>query len=119
MKKLFILSLLSVSLLFGSPVLAQSETRFTAYPALTPDAKTVIFSYEGDLWRVAANGGEASRVTAMPGNEINPRVSPDGKLLTFSSDQFGNYDVYVMPMGGGEVKQLTFNDAADEVDSWS
>ena len=119
MKKTFIFSLISASIFSVSAVLAQSETRFTAYPALTPDAKTVIFSYEGDLWRVAANGGEASRITAMPGNEINPRVSPDGKQLAFSSDQFGNYDVYVMPMGGGEVRQLTFNDAADEADSWS
>lgn len=110
---------LAVLMLCSSAALAQTETRFTAYPALTPDGQTVIFSYEGDLWKVGAGGGEANRISAMPGNEINPRVSPDGKWLAFSSDQFGNYDVYVMPLNGGEVKQLTFNDAADEVDSWS
>ncbi len=105
--------------LASSPVMAQSDTRFTAYPALSPNGQTVVFSYEGDLWKVSAAGGEASRITAMQGNEISPRISPEGKWLAFSSDQFGNYDVYVMPVGGGEVKQLTFNDAADEVDSWS
>src|SRR3546814_21044407 len=30
-----------------------------------------------------------------------------------------NVDVYVMPMKGGEVVQLTHHDATDEVDSWS
>ena len=55
----------------------------------------------------------------MQGEETNPRVSPDGKWLAFSSNQFGNNDVYVMPLAGGEIKQLTFHDASDEVDSWS
>ncbi|RZM28414.1 MAG: PDZ domain-containing protein [Pedobacter sp.] len=98
---------------------AQNETYFAAYPSLSPDGATVVFSFEGDLWRVAASGGDASRITAMPGDEINPKISPDGKWLAFSSNQFGNYDVYLMPLSGGTVKQLTFNDAADEVDNWS
>lgn len=98
---------------------AQQQPYFTAYPALTPDAKEVIFTYEGDLWKVPASGGEASRLTAMAGNEVNPRVSPDGKWLAFSSNQYGNYDVYVMPLKGGDIKQITFNDAADEVEGWS
>ena len=110
---------LSVLVGFGTVALAQNDTRFMAYPALTPDGQTVVFSYEGDLWKVPAAGGPANRITAMPGNEISPRVSPDGKWLAFSSDQFGNYDVYVMPLAGGEVRQLTFNDAGDEVENWS
>jgi tricorn protease len=108
----------AVSILFHSAAMAQTEPRFMAYPALTPNGQTVIFSYDGDLWKVPVTGGEASRITAMPGNEIGARVSPDGKWLAFSSDQFGNYDVYVMPLAGGEVQQLTFNDAADEVEGW-
>src|SRR5690606_2735322 len=86
---------------------------------LTPDAKTIIFSYEGDLWKVPSEGGLAARITALAGDEINPKISPDGKYLAFSSNQFGNYDVFIMPLEGGEIKQLTFNDASDEVDSWS
>jgi len=97
---------------------AQNEPYFAAYPALTPDNQTVIFSYEGHLWNVAATGGSANRITAMAGDEINPKVSPDGKWLAFSYNQFGNYDVYVMPLSGGAVKQLTYNDAPDELDGW-
>ncbi|RYZ14742.1 MAG: hypothetical protein EOP49_53495, partial [Sphingobacteriales bacterium] len=47
---------------------AQSDAYFTAYPTLSPDGGTVVFSFEGDLWRVASAGGDASRITAMPGD---------------------------------------------------
>ena len=97
----------------------QPASYFTAYPSLTPDGNTVIFSYEGDLWKADLKGQSAMRLTAMQGNETNPRVSPDGQWLAFSSNQFGNSDVYVMPMAGGEIKQLTYHESGDEVDSWS
>ena len=32
---------------------AQSEAYFLSHPALTPDGQTVVFSFEGDLLRVA------------------------------------------------------------------
>ncbi len=92
---------------------------FTAYPTLTPDGKTVIFSYEGDLWKSDLNSPSAVRLTAMQGQETNARVSPDGQWLAFSSSQYGNSDVYVMPLAGGEIKQLTYHESFDEVDSWS
>ncbi|TDQ09843.1 S41 family peptidase [Pedobacter metabolipauper] len=118
MKKVFY-AITAALLLSSTVTFAQNETYFAAYPALTPDGQTVVFSFEGDLWKVPAKGGEANRITAMPGDEINPKVSPDGKWLAFSSNQFGNYDVYILPLAGGTVRQLTFNDAADEVDNWS
>jgi len=119
MKKLYLL--LFAAILSQGFAKAQSpEVYFASYPTLTPDGKTVIFSYEGDLWKTDAGGNAvAVRLTAMQGEETNPRVSPDGKWLAFSSNQFGNTDVYVMPLTGGEIKQLTYHDANDLVDSWS
>ena len=102
-----------------SQVSAQEKVYFTSTPSLSPDAKTVYFSYDGDIWSTDINGGNASRITALEGEEINPRVSPDGKWLAFSSNQYGNYDIYVMPINGGKIKQLTFHQAKDEVESWS
>lgn len=96
-----------------------SETYFTLDPVLTPDAQSIIFSFEGDLWKVPTSGGEALRLTAMQGEETKPSVSPDGQWLAFSSEQYGNSDVYVMPLKGGAVVQLTFHEAADEVEGWS
>jgi tricorn protease len=118
MKKLYLL--LFYLLLFQNLTRAQNhEVYFASYPTLTPDAKTVIFSYEGDLWKTDLNNPVAVRLTAMQGEETNPKVSPDGKWLAFSSNQFGNNDVYMMPLEGGEIKQLTWHDANDQVDSWS
>ncbi|HEY0898762.1 MAG TPA: LpqB family beta-propeller domain-containing protein [Sphingobacteriaceae bacterium] len=116
MKKI-LFSLLALAA--GANTLSAQSVYFASYPTLTPDARTVIFTYEGDLWKTGIAGGSASRLTAMAGEETNPRVSPDGKWIAFSSSQYGNNDVYVMPMNGGEIRQLTFHDASDEVDSWS
>ncbi len=98
---------------------AQSPTHFASYPTLSPDASTIYFSYQGDIWKVSSSGGQALRVTALTGEETFPRVSPDGKWLAFTSNQYGNNDVFLMPIQGGEIKQLTFHDGTDEVDSWS
>ncbi|WP_372800799.1 S41 family peptidase [Lutibacter sp.] len=99
---------------------AQSKNAyFTLTPTLTPNAQSIIFSYEGDLWKVATEGGNAYRLTAMDGEETNPSVSPNGKWLAFSSNQYGNNDVYIMPLDGGEIKQLTFHESNDNVTSWS
>ncbi len=95
------------------------ETYFTEHPTLTPDAEFIIYSYDSDLWKVATEGGTAQRLTAMQGNETNPSVSPNGKWIAFTSNQFGNNDVYIMPINGGNITQLTFHDSSDEVSSWS
>ncbi|SEM95489.1 C-terminal processing protease CtpA/Prc, contains a PDZ domain [bacterium A37T11] len=115
MKNLLLLFLVTIALKTS----AQQPVYFTTYPALSPDGQTVVFSYEGDLWKASVDDGEATRLTAMQGTEIDPRISPDGKWLAFSSEQLGNYDVYLMPLAGGDIRQLTYHDAADEVDSWS
>lgn len=119
MIKTLLKSLTVIAFLFPCQIFAQNQTYFASYPALTPDAQTIVFSYDGDIWKVPVGGGVAARITGMQGEEINPKISPDGKWLAFSSNQFGNNDVYVMPLAGGDIKQLTFNDATDEVDNWS
>lgn len=111
------ISLLTLAL--TSMVWAQNKVHFTSTPSLSPDGKTTYFSFDGDLWQVPTTGGEALRLTALPGNETNPRVSPDGKWLAFSSDQYGNKDIFVMPLTGGPIQQLTYHQATDEMESWS
>jgi len=97
---------------------AQEKSYFLSTPSLSPDGKTAYFAYDGDIWKADSNGGNASRITSMQGEEINPRISPDGKWLAFSSNQYGNYDVYLMPAEGGNIKQLTFHTGKDEMENW-
>lgn len=106
-------------LLLLSGLVTGKEIFFMRTPAISPDAQKIVFSYENDLWMVNAAGGTAFRLTGMEGSETLPRFSPDGKWLAFSGTQEGNSNVYVMPVQGGEIKQLTFNDSTDMVDSWS
>lgn len=115
MKKVILLTLFCVCVSLG----AQTDVYFASTPALTPDGSEIIFSYDGDLWKVPSAGGTAVRITAMDGIEDYPRVSPDGRWIAFSSAQYGNSDIYVMPYQGGEVKRLTYNSSADQMEAWS
>ncbi len=83
------------------------------YPAISPDGKRIAFSYLGDLWLVAAEGGKANRLTDHEAYEREPVWSPDGKWLAFSSNRYGNNDVFIMPASGGKPKQLTFHTGGD------
>jgi tricorn protease len=79
----------------------------------------VAFSYLGDIWVVNEDGTNPQRMTVHPARDINPRFSPDGKWIAFSSDRAGNQDVYIMPATGGKAKQLTFHSANDLVVGWT
>lgn len=113
--------LLLVLLLVAFSTFAQDKTGvyFTDHPSLSPDGNTLYFTYAGDIWKVPAQGGLATRLTAMEGDERFPRASPDGKWLAFTAQQYGNTDVYLLPLEGGEIRQLTYHDANDVVNGWS
>jgi len=96
-----------------------TEPLFLSQPSLTPDGNSVVFSFEGDLWKASLADKMAYRLTAMQGYENNAIVSPDGKWIAFTGRQFGNADVFVIPASGGQIKQLTWFSGSDEVSSWS
>ena len=110
-----------VAVLFLLPIaaFAQEPIRFARTPAISPDGKTVAFSYLGDLWTVDANGGVAQHLTMHEKHDYNPVFSPDGKWIAFSSNRHGQYDVFVIPVKGGRPKRLTYDSADDHPCGWS
>jgi tricorn protease len=83
-----------------------AEGRLLRFPDICKDE--VAFSYGGDLWLVSKSGGTARRITTSPGLELFPKFSPNGKWIAFTGQYDGNFNVYVIPAGGGQPKQLTF-----------
>jgi tricorn protease len=87
-------------------------------PHLSPDGKTLAFSWVGDIWAVNSAGGVARRLTHVPSREADPKISPDGKRVAFSSDRSGLMQTYVMSIEGGEPTQLTFHSEGSRVAGW-
>lgn len=105
--------------------LAASATLFAATPLwlrdvkISPDGSEIIFTYKGDIYKVAAGGGSATRLTSQPSYESKPVWSPDGKSVAFASDRNGGQDIYIMPAAGGPARRLTFNSATETPEAFT
>jgi tricorn protease len=97
-----------LSLVMGAALAADTPAPqgYYRYPALHGD--TIAFVAEGDIWTVGVNGGVARRLTSHPGEETNPRISPDGRLIAFAAAYEGPTEVYTMPLEGGSPTRRTF-----------
>ena len=110
---------LLAALAFASTAVAQLPSTSAAgaswmrYPAISPDGRTIVFTYKGDLYKVSSAGGTATPLTTHTANDFMPVWSHDGKQIAFASDRYGNYDVYVINADGGEAKRLTFHSASE------
>ncbi len=79
----------------------------------------IAFSYQGDIWVVERDGTPVRRLTNHVARDVSPRFSPDGRWIAFSSNRFGNNDVFLVPVEGGEPIQLTFHTTGDDVEGWT
>lgn len=111
MKKLVLIAVLCFFSALSLP--AQGNARWIRYPAISPDGKTIVFGYRGNLYRVSAQGGTAVALTTGDAYDMRPVWSHDGKTLAFASDRYGNFDVYTMPSRGGTPVRITYHSAAD------
>ena len=80
---------------------------------ISPDGKSIAFTYKGDIFTVPASGGEAKRLTTAESYESVPVWSPDGKSIAFASDRNGGQDIFIMDAKGGPATQLTFNSVSE------
>ncbi|MEM1127026.1 MAG: S41 family peptidase [Bacteroidota bacterium] len=101
------------------PTAAQEAPTWLRYPAISPDGQHIVFSYQGDLYRVSAGGGTAVPLTTYTGYDTRPVWSRDGAQIAFASDRYGNLDVFVMPATGGPAQRLTHHSAPDHPSDFS
>lgn len=83
------------------------------YPAISPDGSTIVFTYRGNLYKVASSGGTAVPLTMDGAHNSMPVWSRDGRSIAFASNRAGNFDIYIVPSMGGEARRLTWH-SADE-----
>ena len=82
-------------------------------------AGKIAFSYLGDIWTANDDGSGVLRITDNGAREVYPRFSPDGRWIAFSSNRYGNYDVFVVPAAGGSPRRLTYHTTTDDVVGWT
>ena len=94
-----------------------AEEGYYQHPAAS--GETLVFVSEGDLWRTGRNGGSAVRLTNDEGEETEPAISPDGRMIAFTASYDSDRDIYVMPVAGGRPRRLTFEGAAVRTIGWT
>ncbi len=92
---------------------AQNSPLWMRYPSISPNGNEIVFSYKGDLYKVASDGGNAVPLTMHEAHDYQPVWSRDGKKIAFASDRFGNFDVFVISSNGGEATRLTYHSSND------
>ena len=90
-------------------------------PQISPDGKTVVFvvswysketnAGDSDIYMVPMKGlpkgGSPIRLTNTEGRDSQPRFSPDGRFIAFTSSRSGKSQIWLLPLEGGEARQLT------------
>jgi len=86
-------------------------------PQWSPDGKHIAFvitdysletnKSDSDIYIISSKGGDIRRLTHNAGSDNQPRFSPGGEWLAFTSSRSGKSQIWLLPLAGGEAKQLT------------
>ena len=74
---------------------------------VSPDGTSLVFDLLGDIYIIPISGGQATQLTSDIGWQMQPRFSPDGRSIAFTSDQGGGDNIWVMNIDGSEQTAVT------------
>lgn len=77
---------------------------------VSPDGKTIVFDMLGDIYIMPISGGKAKVLRSGMAFEVQPRFSPDGSKISFTSDAGGANNIWIMNADGSDAYQLTKED---------
>ncbi|MEO6433102.1 MAG: amidohydrolase family protein [Sphingomicrobium sp.] len=88
------------------------DTRSGTWMSLdvSPDGSEVAFDLLGDLYTMPIAGGEARVLTQGHSWDMQPRYSPNGREIAFTSDRGGGDNVWVINRASGATRQITKED---------
>tara|TARA_R110002072_G_scaffold23949_2_gene81976 strand:+ start:87258 stop:90554 length:3297 start_codon:yes stop_codon:yes gene_type:complete len=77
---------------------------------VSPNGQTIVFDMLGDIYTIPITGGKAKILRKGIPFEVQPRFSPDGSKISFTSDAGGGDNIWVMNADGSDAKQVTKED---------
>ena len=77
---------------------------------VSPDGTHIVFDLLGNIYIMPIEGGEAIALRSGHAYEIQPRFSPDGSKISFTSDAGGGDNIWVMNRDGSDARQITGED---------
>jgi TolB protein len=89
----------------------------------SPDGQWLIGAHwdgvDYDIWKIRPDGNDLTQLTDLPGDQLNPTVSPDGATVAFEDRQPSNWEIASVGVGGGAVTNLTHMAGKDFDPTWS
>lgn len=74
---------------------------------VSPDGRMIAFDLLGDIYTMPIAGGTATAIAEGMGWDMQPRFSPDGAKIAFTSDRAGGDNIWVMNVDGSDQRQVT------------
>lgn len=74
---------------------------------ISPDGKEIVFDLLGDIYKMPVDGGKATLLAGGMAFEVQPRFSPDGKMISYTSDRDGGNNIWVMNTDGSGKRAVT------------
>lgn len=74
---------------------------------LSPDGQTIVFDLLGDIYKMPVTGGKATLLAGGMASEVQPRFSPNGKYISYTSDKDGGDNIWIMNTDGTGKRAIT------------
>ncbi len=74
---------------------------------VSPDGRRIVFDLLGDLYVLPIDGGDAKLISGGPAFDVQPRFSPDGMEIAFTSDRGGGNNLWRMAVDGSAPVQIS------------
>jgi len=74
---------------------------------VSPDGRAIAFDFLGDIYTIPIGGGNATSIADGMAWEMQPRYSPDGSKIAFTSDRGGGDNIWIMNVDGTDKRQVT------------
>jgi Tol biopolymer transport system component len=87
--------------------------------SFSPDGRKAIYGTNGDLHEISIADQSTKPLLAVGSNDDAPRLSPDGQLLAYLSDESGRPEVFVVPYPSLAGKWQISTGGADSPPIWS